>query len=111
MTLQNAKVIRGHFENPERKKRPPLMEEDWIVLCQALYQSTSEEEWNELHEMSKEDSQNIWIKKAGREEAGLGKLAWRGSLREKYDPPKKSKFKLVTGDCLCVYWIKLKLRV
>ena len=27
------------------EKRPPLMDEDWVVLCQALFQSSGEEEW------------------------------------------------------------------
>ena len=38
------------------------MDEDCVVLCQALYESTQEEDW---------------IKKAGQRVAGLGKVARR----------------------------------
>ena len=33
--------------------RPPLMKEDWVVLCQAPYQSIKEEEWIDMHEQLK----------------------------------------------------------
>ena len=32
--------------SPAEKWGPPLMEENWVVLCQALYQSIREE-WND----------------------------------------------------------------
>ena len=39
---------------PRGKWRPLSMFEDWVVLCQALYQSGGEEELTEMHEKSKE---------------------------------------------------------
>ena len=57
------------------------MEEDRVVLCQALYQSIGEEEWTEMHERKKEVFRNIGVKKAGQIIAGLGKVAWRKTGR------------------------------
>ena len=50
---------------PEGKWRPPLMDEDWVVLCQALHLSIEEEEGVEMHEKLKEVCTNIGVKKAG----------------------------------------------
>ena len=36
-------------EFPKGKWKPPLMDEDWVVLCRALCQSIEEEEWIEMH--------------------------------------------------------------
>ena len=36
------------------------MEEDWVVLCQALYQSIREEEWKEMQEQQKGSLQEDW---------------------------------------------------
>ena len=36
-------------KNPLVNWEPPLLNEDWVVLCQALYQSIGEEEWTEVH--------------------------------------------------------------
>ena len=54
------------------------MEEDLVVLCQALYQSIGEEEWSGMHESLKE----VGVKKAGRRIAALGNLAWRKSEKD-----------------------------
>ena len=51
------------------------MAEDWIVLCQALYQSTREEEWTALRKQFKEVSEKSGVKRAGQKVAGSGKLA------------------------------------
>ena len=32
----------------DEKREPPLMEEDWVVLCQALYKEIGMEEWRDL---------------------------------------------------------------
>ena len=53
------------------------MEEDWVVLCQALYQSIGKGEWSDMHESFQEVCRNIGVNKAGQRIAGLGKLAWR----------------------------------
>ena len=60
---------------PEEKWRPPLMEEDWVVLCQAMYQSIKEEEWIEMHEKLREVIRKIGVKGSGQWVAGLGKVA------------------------------------
>ena len=52
----------AHRQYPKRNREPSVMDEDCVVLCQALYQSIGEEEW---------------IKKAGQRVAGPGKVAWR----------------------------------
>ena len=44
------------------------MEEDWVVLCQALYQSIGKEEWSDMHHSffkKKEGCKNIGVQKAG----------------------------------------------
>ena len=63
-----------------QKVWPPLVEEDWIVLCQAQCQQTEEEEWNEMREKevkrdlqekfrcNKSRPESGWIRKAGLEE-------------------------------------------
>ena len=33
---------------PQETWRPPLKEEDWVVCCQSLYQSTREGAWTEI---------------------------------------------------------------
>ena len=35
---------------PTEKCGPPLMEEDWVVLCQALTRSIRAEEWTEMQD-------------------------------------------------------------
>ena len=41
-------------ERKRREKwRPPSMEEDWVVLCQARYPSVRGEEWTDTHEKFK----------------------------------------------------------
>ena len=42
------------------------MEVDWVVLCQAPYQSIKEDEWIEVHEILKEVTKQIRVKKTGR---------------------------------------------
>ena len=54
-----------------------FMKDEWVVLCQALYQSSREEDWNEMHETLEEISKDScgkerkpdsgWIAKAGLE--------------------------------------------
>ena len=43
---------------PRGKGRPLLREEDWVVSCQAPFQSIEEEEWRETHE--KLQSRESW---------------------------------------------------
>ena len=45
------------------------MEEDSVVLCQALFQCITEEEWREMT-------------KPGQRVAGLGKVVWRRTLKD-----------------------------
>ena len=35
---------------PAGQWRPPLVEEDWVVPCQALYQAIGGWEWRDLHQ-------------------------------------------------------------
>ena len=51
------------------------MEQDLVVLCQALYHSIKEEEWIEMGEKLREVSKKTGVKKAGERVAGLGKVA------------------------------------
>ena len=60
------------------------MEEGWVVLSQAPYQSIRKEEWKEMREKLKEYSKKIVVKQAGKEVVGLAKLAWRTSLKEDF---------------------------
>ena len=55
-----------------------------MVLCQALYKSSGEEEWTELHEQVKSLQKKIGVKKAGQSVAGLGKVAWRKTQEESF---------------------------
>ena len=41
------------LDTNQKKWRPPLMEEEWVVLRQALYQSIREDEWNAMQESLK----------------------------------------------------------
>ena len=41
---------------PGGKWRPPLMDEDWVALCQSLYLKIGEEECIEMHEKLNEVS-------------------------------------------------------
>ena len=49
-----------------------LMEEDWVVLCQALRQSIKEEEWIEMHEKKSERSRLLVCQR------------WRGGVHRKF---------------------------
>ena len=63
------------FFTPKAKKwEPPLMDEDWVVLCQALYQLIGEEEWPKMHERFEEACRKTRAKKAGQRIAGLRKV-------------------------------------
>ena len=55
--------------NTKGKWKPPLMDEDWVVLCQALYQSLGEQEWIEMHTKLKRSVQNDWSKESGQKVA------------------------------------------
>ena len=68
--------------------RPPLIDEDSVVLCQALYQSI-EEEWTEMHERLQELCWKVRVKKAGQRIAGLGRVAWRKTEKEPFSSAKK----------------------
>ena len=46
---------------PKEKWRRPLMEEDWVVLCQALNQSIKEKEWKEMHDELTDVSKKIGV--------------------------------------------------
>ena len=46
------------------------------------HHSLREEEWDEMHEKSKEVSKKFGVTNAGQKVVGLGKLAWRKSLQE-----------------------------
>ena len=67
MTLRpEEQGTRKLFVNPSKipkgKRRSHLMEEDWAVLCQALFQSIKEDVWIEMHEKLKRGHQKDWIK-------------------------------------------------
>ena len=57
---------------PREKWIPLLMQEDWVVSCQALYPLTIWEEWIGMHETLKEVSTQIGVEKAGQRVARLG---------------------------------------
>ena len=46
---------------PKEKWRPALMEENWVVLCQAVNQSIKEKEWKEMHDELTEVSKKIGV--------------------------------------------------
>ena len=48
--LEKKKNFVNTEQIPRGKWGPPFMEEDWVVLCQALYHSIGEEEWTGMHE-------------------------------------------------------------
>ena len=50
---------------------PPLMEEDWVVLCQALCHPIKEEEWKEMHKKLQETTAHFG-------EAGWAEGCWSG---------------------------------
>ena len=51
-------------------------QEDWVVLCQALYQWIGEEEWSDMHDiLAKRVSKHIGVKKAAQRIAGVANLA------------------------------------
>ena len=77
------------------------MEEDSIGLVQAVFQSIKEEERTDMHVLLKDISKKIGEEKAAQKVAGLGKLAWRKTLREDFFSPRKSISKLWTGDLRC----------
>ena len=62
---------------PKEKWRPPLMEENWVVLCQAPYPFVKLLEWIEMLEKLKDISKTTGLKKSWRrgELAGLCKVA------------------------------------
>ena len=41
---------------PRNLSRPPLVEQDWVAICQALYQGTETVDWEDKHEILKETS-------------------------------------------------------
>ena len=67
---------------PRETWRPLWMKEDWVVLCQDLYQAIGEEESTEIHELLKEVCENIGVKETVQNVAGLGKVAWRQTQEE-----------------------------
>ena len=54
----------------------PLVEEDWVAICQALYQGIVAMDWGEMRNKMKKLSR-CGVKKAGQRVEGLEKLAWR----------------------------------
>ena len=65
------------------------MEEDWVVLCQALYQSIGEEEWTKMHEklkkrgfgqggVAKDGDEDFLLSKEGLEAAFIKKARTSG---------------------------------
>ena len=51
-----------------------VMEEDWVVLCQASFQSIKEEDWIEMHEKLKDVTRKIGVKEAGQRVVGAGEV-------------------------------------
>ena len=95
-TYLHSRVIKGHdvliFRSEEQgtqklfvgtskilgaKRSHPLMEEDKVVPCLALYQSIGVVEWRDIHEKLKEVSMNIAAKNAEQKVAGSEKPARR----------------------------------
>ena len=63
------------------------MEEDWVVLCQALYLSIGEEVQSSMHESLTEVCTKREVKKAVHRIAGLA--GWRMSDREPFSSPRE----------------------
>ena len=79
----------GNRRNHRGKRSPPLMEEDWVVLCYTLYHSTEEEEWSDLHESLKEVCKKMGVKKDGQRIAELGRLGMAHIRQGTFFSPKK----------------------
>ena len=47
------------------------MDEDWVVLCQALYEAIGMRDWRVMHEKLKEVSKTIGVAKPGQKFAGM----------------------------------------
>ena len=60
------------------------MDEEWVVLCQALFQSIKEEEWTEKHKEWKEVTRQV--RKA--RQRVVGKVALRKTSKESSSQPK-----------------------
>ena len=73
-----------------------------MVLCRALCQSTGDEEWTEMHERLNISVQGNGSKDNRTKAAGLGKVAWRKTLKEAFFSAKEEQ----TGDlfCVCLSW-------
>ena len=78
------------------------MEEDRVLLCQALHQSIRDAESNEMHEKLREVLNEIGANMAGQKVVELKKLAWRKSLKEEFFFAKERESKPQTGHRLCV---------
>ena len=67
MTLRPEAQGTRKLTVPRRRSQrtwgPPLMEEDWVVLCQAPYQSINEGEWTEMREKLKEVTKKCGLKR------------------------------------------------
>ena len=50
----------------------PVMEENWVGLCQALYTAIGVEGWRNVRETLAEVSKKIGVEKAGQKVAGSG---------------------------------------
>ena len=72
---RNAKTLRAYVE------------EDCLLLRQALFQSIKEEEWIDMHEQLKEDTRQVGVQKSSAEV--LTKVA-RTGLQQKVGPVRKS---------------------
>ena len=75
----------------KEKRRSSLMEEDWVVFCQALFQSIKEVACIERRGKLKKVTWKIGVKKkAGQRGAGLGKLACKTTSKEPVGQPRRN---------------------
>ena len=60
------------------------MDEDWVVLCQSLYQSSGRRVDRHARNVQKKVCRKMRVKKVGQRIVGLGKVAWRKTEKEPF---------------------------
>ena len=68
----------------ESKGNTPLMEEVWVVLCQAMFQSIKGEEWMKMYEKLEDVIRKSDAKKGAQRCASQGKVVWTKTLKESF---------------------------
>ena len=69
-TRERKSCLSDTSKIPATQLGDSLMNEDWVLLCQALYLAVSVGEWRDMHEKLKEVSKQIGVKKAEQKVTG-----------------------------------------